>query len=100
MTIRAGQTHEAQAGTITVLRMGPGLNDLLHHLGGGGVDGASPLDKPRWRPLHMGAAGGGHVGGIGDVAAAPVGWLTLLGVVFAFATRSSAKVAPERPEAA
>ena len=60
-----GEPHEAEAGAVALLGMGPLLHDRREERGGGGADGRAPRDQPRRRPLQVRAVRRRHVGRLG-----------------------------------
>ena len=61
--------HEAETGPVSLFGMGARLEDVGHQLGGVGTGLAGPVDETGGGPFQVGAVGGGHVVGVGGVAA-------------------------------
>src|SRR5271167_1898306 len=68
---RADEPDDAETGAITLLGMGPSLQDLLAELRGGGADPAGVLPDLLDGPAGIAPVAGGHVFGNGGVFPVP-----------------------------
>src|SRR5271165_1656566 len=71
--VRAGETHNAEAGAIALLRMGPRLEDLLAQGGSRLADLAGVFPDALDRPAGIAPMARGHVLGNGGVLSVPAG---------------------------
>ena len=61
----AGQAHEPETGPVSLLRVGPALEDPGNEGAGSRTHGLPPADEPGGGPLQVTAVRGGHVLGLG-----------------------------------